>query len=81
MGRTVPVSRTVIDDICHRLKRLEIAIHRQQNRKRKTIPVYDKHRLPYNMPMGTLFFTDDSHEFGFKLEGRIYYAKTKATNL
>jgi hypothetical protein len=81
MGRTTTVPKTVIDDICHRLKWLEIAVHRQQNRKRKTIPVYDKARLPYSMPVGTLFFTDDSHEFGFKLADGIHYAETTVTSL
>ncbi len=81
MGRTIGVSRTVLDDICHRLKSLEIAVHRLQMKKRNYIPIYDKGRLPYSVHTGLLFFTDDTKQFGLKIDDQIYYADTEETQL
>lgn len=79
MGNTRTVSRSVIDDICHRLKWLETAVYRLQNKKRHGIPIYDKDHLPAIINDGVIFFTADSHEFGIILGGNIFYAKTKKT--
>jgi hypothetical protein len=81
MGHTREVSRSVIDDICHRLKWIEEAIYRLQNKKRRSIPIYEKARLPNNLPNGLLFFTDDTFQFGLVLDDTIYYANVEETSL
>lgn len=73
------VSQNVFDDVCHRMKWLETHIKRLQNKRTRTIPIWDKAQLPSEIPDGTIFFAQDASQFGFKIDGNIYYADTTAT--
>lgn len=70
------VSTSILDNICHDLKVLERLIHKLQNRRSRTIPLYDKDQLPRDMPNGLLFFTVDSEQFGLVIDDAVFYANT-----
>jgi len=71
------VRTSILDDICHDLKVLERMVFRLQNRRNRTIPIYDKTHLPNEMPNGLIFFALDSKEFGLVIDNSIHYAKTR----
>jgi len=73
------VHRTVLDDICGRIKWLERAVFKLQNNKLRGIPVYDAYHLPHDMPNGLLFFAIDTGQFGMVIDDTIYYADTEIT--
>jgi hypothetical protein len=75
------VSTSILDDICHDLKILERMVFQLQNRRMRTIPIYDKDHLPNDLPNGLLFFTLDSEQFGMVIDDSLYYADTEETVL
>ena len=70
------ISRTVLDDLCHRVKWLEVAIMRLQNKRTVTIGVYASGHVPQDLGDGVLYFTSDTHKFVMRIDGHSYQANT-----
>jgi hypothetical protein len=73
---TKTISRNAFDDLCHRLKHLEVLVRRLQNRRSVVIPVYDSDRLPAHLPTNLLYFTLDNKKFNISVDGLVHQANT-----